>query len=65
MWAVHVAAARYWRMPLGYGLLFPVGYVLGAALALHGAVRRLRGQVQWKGRVYALQRASGGVNMRP
>lgn len=48
----HVGAARYFRIPVGYGLLFPLSYTLGAAIAFHGAAGRVRGKVRWKGRVY-------------
>jgi chlorobactene glucosyltransferase len=46
----HVAGARYFRIPVWYGLLFPVGYTVGAVLALDSLRRRLRGRVSWKGR---------------
>jgi chlorobactene glucosyltransferase len=46
----HVAGARYFRIPVWYGLLFPVGYTVGALLALDSLRRRLRGRVSWKGR---------------
>jgi chlorobactene glucosyltransferase len=46
----HVAGARYFRIPVWYGLLFPVGYTVGAVLAIDSLQRRLRGRVSWKGR---------------
>jgi chlorobactene glucosyltransferase len=46
----HVAGARYFRIPVWYGLLFPVGYTVGAVLAIDSLRRRLHGRVSWKGR---------------
>lgn len=50
--AFHVAGARYFTIPLWYGLLFPLGYSVGALLALDSLRQRLTGCVRWKGRVY-------------
>jgi chlorobactene glucosyltransferase len=55
--ATHLATARYFRIPARYGLLFPLGYVLGAAVALNGALALWRGRLVWKGRVYRLRGA--------
>ncbi|HZB90954.1 MAG TPA: hypothetical protein VE397_05910, partial [Stellaceae bacterium] len=49
---LHVAAARYFAIPLGYGLVFPLGYTLGALIAAAGIIARRRGHVAWKGRLY-------------
>ena len=49
---LHIAAARYFAIPLWYGLLFPVGYTLAALLAAEGIAARRRGRVAWKGRLY-------------
>lgn len=49
----HIGAANYFKMPLYYGVLFPIGYLLGSLVALNSVLGRMRGQVQWKGRVYA------------
>jgi len=49
----HIGAANYLKMPLYYGMLFPAGYLLGSIVALNSVLGRLRGQVQWKGRMYA------------
>jgi len=51
--ALHIAAARYFRIPFYYGLLFPLGYTVGALMALDSVRRRLRGRVSWKGRIYS------------
>ncbi|HZT50366.1 MAG TPA: hypothetical protein VFA22_00445, partial [Stellaceae bacterium] len=50
--ALHVAGARFLGVPAWYGLFFPVGYTLAAAMALDGLVRRGSGHIRWKGRVY-------------
>jgi chlorobactene glucosyltransferase len=49
---LHIAGAYYFRIPLWYGLLFPLGYSAGAAMAIDSVRRRLSGQVSWKGRTY-------------
>ncbi|WP_246207235.1 glycosyltransferase [Methylocystis heyeri] len=49
----HIAGARHFRIPLWYGLLFPLGYSMGAVIAADSVVRRRRGRVVWKGRVYS------------
>jgi chlorobactene glucosyltransferase len=51
--ALHVAATFYFRIPFWYGLLFPLGYTLGALIALDSVRRRWRGRVSWKGRIYS------------
>ncbi|HZD90068.1 MAG TPA: glycosyltransferase, partial [Pseudolabrys sp.] len=51
--ALHLAGTRHFRIPLWYGLLFPLGYTAGAALALDSLRWRLFGRVHWKGRVYS------------
>ncbi len=50
---LHIAATFYFRIPFWYGLLFPLGYTLGAAMALDSVRRRLIGRVIWKGRIYS------------
>jgi chlorobactene glucosyltransferase len=50
---LHIAAALHFRIPFWYGLLFPLGYTIGAIMALDSVRRRLRGQVSWKGRIYS------------
>ena len=49
---LHIAGASYFRIPLWYGLLFPLGYSVGAAMAIDSVRRRLSGRVSWKGRIY-------------
>jgi chlorobactene glucosyltransferase len=49
---LHVAGAAFFRIPLFYGLLFPLGYTAGAMIALDSLRWRLSGRVRWKGRVY-------------
>ena len=53
---LHVAAARYFRVPLWYGALFPLGYTIAAMLASEGIAARCRGRIAWKGRVYPVSR---------
>jgi chlorobactene glucosyltransferase len=50
--ALHIAGAAYFTIPLWYGLLFPLGYSAGALLAIDSLRRRLRRRVTWKGRTY-------------
>jgi chlorobactene glucosyltransferase len=49
---LHLAGALYLRIPLWYGLVFPLGYSVGALIALDSVRRRLVGRVAWKGRTY-------------
>jgi chlorobactene glucosyltransferase len=49
---IHIAGAMHFRIPLWYGFLFPVGYTVGAAIALDGLRWRATGRVRWKGRTY-------------
>jgi chlorobactene glucosyltransferase len=50
---LHVAAAFHFRIPFWYGLVFPLGYTVGAVMALDSVRRRLSGRVVWKGRIYS------------
>jgi chlorobactene glucosyltransferase len=50
--AFHIVGSAFFRIPFWYGLIFPLGYTVGAALALDSVRRRMTGQVRWKGRVY-------------
>jgi hypothetical protein len=49
---LHVAGARHLGVPAAYGLLFPIGYTLAAALAIDALMQQRRGRTRWKGRVY-------------
>ncbi|CCD91567.1 putative Glycosyl transferase, family 2 [Bradyrhizobium sp. ORS 375] len=49
---LHVAGAVYLRIPFWYGLLFPLGYWLGACLAIESVRRHRKGRIVWKGRIY-------------
>ena len=50
---LHLAGTAYFRIPLWYGLLFPLGYTAGALMAADSVRWRWRGRVGWKGRVYS------------
>lgn len=49
---LHLAAARHFRIPFYYGFLFPLGYTIGALMAVDSVRLRRRGKVSWKGRTY-------------
>ena len=48
----HISGALFFGIPLWYGLTFPLGYTLGAVMALDSLRRRATGRVAWKGRTY-------------
>jgi chlorobactene glucosyltransferase len=50
--ALHLAGTRHFRIPFWYGFLFPIGYTIGALMALDSVRRRMQGRVSWKGRTY-------------
>ncbi len=50
---LHLAATFYFRIPFWYGLVFPLGYSVGALMAVDSVRRRLSGRVSWKGRIYS------------
>jgi chlorobactene glucosyltransferase len=50
---LHIAASFYFGIPFWYGLVFPLGYTVGAVLAVDSVRRRLCGRVTWKGRTYS------------
>ncbi|HEY1363907.1 MAG TPA: glycosyltransferase family A protein [Xanthobacteraceae bacterium] len=52
--ALHVASAAYFRIPPWYGLIFPIGYTVGALIALDSIRWRRSGRVDWKDRSYSL-----------
>jgi chlorobactene glucosyltransferase len=49
---LHIAGAIHFGIPFFYGLLFPLGYSIGAAMGFDSLRRRLTRRVSWKGRVY-------------
>jgi len=49
---LHVGGAAHFRIPWWYGLLFPLGYTVGAVMALDSVRWRINRRVYWKGRVY-------------
>src|SRR5579883_125341 len=56
--ASQLAAARYFGISWGYGMLFPIAYVAAAVLAFHSVLARARGRVLWKGRLCRVQRGA-------
>lgn len=50
--ALHIGGARHFRIPWWYGVLFPLGYAIGAIMALDSVRWRLTRRVRWKGRLY-------------
>ncbi len=52
LFGLHLAGSVFFRIPVWYGLLFPLGYTVGGLMALDSARRQLTGQIRWKGRVY-------------
>ena len=51
LFITHIAEARYFRIPLWYGLLFPVGATMAAGILLHSLWKQMTGQIAWKDRV--------------
>lgn len=49
---LHMAGTRYFRIPLWYGLLFPLAYTVGIFIAFDSVRRRATGRVRWKDRIY-------------
>jgi chlorobactene glucosyltransferase len=56
----HVGGAAHFRIPLWYGLLFPLGYTAGAMIAFDSVRQRLFGRVVWKGRSYGATASPAG-----
>ena len=50
---LHLAGALHFGIPWWYGLTFPLGYTIGAAIAIDSLRLRLLHRVEWKGRRYA------------
>jgi chlorobactene glucosyltransferase len=53
MFGTHIAESRYFKIPLWYGLLFPLGLTMIAAIAVNSILSRRRGKIPWKSRVYS------------
>lgn len=49
---LHIAAAVHFGIPWVYGLTFPLGYTVGAMIAVDSVRWRAIGRVRWKGRTY-------------
>jgi chlorobactene glucosyltransferase len=54
----HLGAARYFKIPMCYGLVFPVSYLLGAGVLGYSFWQLSRRGVRWKGRVYTTEAAA-------
>lgn len=52
IFALHVAGAVKFRIPLWYAFLFPIGYSIGSLMAVDSLRRRFTRRVPWKGRIY-------------
>jgi chlorobactene glucosyltransferase len=52
LFCTHVAGTRYFRISWWYGLLFPLGYTMVAAIVFNSVRSRAQGSIRWKGRVY-------------
>ncbi len=52
LFALYIAGAAHFRTAWWYGVLFPIGYTLGALMALDSVRWRLTRRVRWRGRVY-------------
>jgi chlorobactene glucosyltransferase len=50
---LHLAGALHFGIPWWYGLTFPLGYTIGALIAIDSIRWRLVRRVEWKGRTYA------------
>ncbi len=50
----HLATARYFRVPLWFGLTLPLGFTMLAAIAARCLWAEHKGVVAWKGRVYSV-----------
>ncbi|MEJ2031717.1 MAG: glycosyltransferase [Deltaproteobacteria bacterium] len=55
IFGMQMATARYFRISVWYGLLFPLAITLVAGLAFHSAWRRWTGRVPWKRRIYVVE----------
>ena len=55
LFATYVRAAIYFRTPVWYAALFPLGYAIGTAIAVTGLLGVARGSIAWKDRVIQSQ----------
>jgi chlorobactene glucosyltransferase len=51
-----LGTARYFRIPIWFGLVFALGYTLVAIVACRSVLLHRSGRVTWKGRTYELAR---------
>ncbi len=56
--ATYVRVTTHLRIPIWYGLWFPVGFTLGAGIILNSARQNIMGGITWRGRRYG-RRGSG------
>jgi chlorobactene glucosyltransferase len=52
MFGASVSEARYFQIPLWYGLLFPIAATMVAAITCNSVQMQTTGSVVWKGRTY-------------
>lgn len=57
LFAMTIALGRHFRLPFWYGLLSPLGSLIGALIATNAILSRARGRVTWKGRDYGYSRS--------
>jgi hypothetical protein len=55
---IQCATARHFRIPAVFGLIFALGYIAVACLAVNGVLVRVSGRAKWKGRIYQLAKTS-------
>jgi chlorobactene glucosyltransferase len=65
LFCTHVAGARYFRVSWWYGLLFPIGYTMVAAIVFNSVRSRATGDIRWKGRVYRTTPGGGVGHSEP
>ena len=54
VFGIQFGAARHFRIPAAFGLIFVLGYTAVACLACNAVLKSLRRRVTWKGRTYRL-----------
>ncbi|MEJ2170096.1 MAG: glycosyltransferase [Desulfobacterales bacterium] len=52
LFATHMAESRYFKIPLRYGLLFPLGLTMIGAITINSILSRWRRNIVWKSRLY-------------